>query len=92
MGCLTLLYDDDQEEMDDDWEYVEEGPAEIIWQGNEIIVRKKKVRVPKRDANQKSKEEVKLQQSARIWLFCAIFSLLTRATIPDLECFCSTGC
>ncbi|KAJ4838701.1 hypothetical protein Tsubulata_003139, partial [Turnera subulata] len=31
----------------DDWEYVEEGPAEIIWQGNEIIVRKKKVRVPK---------------------------------------------
>ncbi|XWS20688.1 hypothetical protein CRYUN_Cryun31cG0124300 [Craigia yunnanensis] len=47
-----------QEEMDDDWEYVEEeGPAEIIWQRNEIIVRKKKVRVPKGEANQKSKEE-----------------------------------
>lgn len=46
-----------QEESDDDWEYVEEGPAEIIWQGNEIIVRKKKVRVPKGEANQKSKEE-----------------------------------
>ncbi|OMO82729.1 Zinc finger, CCCH-type [Corchorus olitorius] len=45
------------EETDDDWEYVEEGPAEIIWQGNEIIVRKKKVRVPKKDANQRSKEE-----------------------------------
>ena len=59
MGCLTLLYDG-QEEMDDDWEYVEEGPAEIIWQGNEIIVRKKKVRVPKGEANQKCKEEVKL--------------------------------
>lgn len=59
MGCFTLLYDG-QEESDDDWEYVEEGPAEIIWQGNEIIVRKKKVRVPKGEANQKSKEEVKL--------------------------------
>ncbi|KAK9033034.1 hypothetical protein V6N11_018072 [Hibiscus sabdariffa] len=46
-----------QEEMDDGWEYVEEGPAEIIWQGNEIIIRKKKVRVPKGEANQKSKAE-----------------------------------
>ncbi|XVF23135.1 hypothetical protein REPUB_Repub13aG0011700 [Reevesia pubescens] len=46
----------EQEEMGDDWEYVEEGPAEIIWQGNEIIVRKKKVRVPKGEANRKSKE------------------------------------
>ncbi|ESR55651.1 hypothetical protein CICLE_v10024033mg, partial [Citrus x clementina] len=36
---------------DDDWEYVEEGPAKIIWQGNEIIIRMKKVRVPKKDAN-----------------------------------------
>ncbi|KAH9751337.1 zinc finger CCCH domain-containing protein 5 [Citrus sinensis] len=42
---------------DDDWEYVEEGPAEIIWQGNEIIIRKKKVRVPKKDANPLSKKE-----------------------------------
>ncbi|XVF86162.1 hypothetical protein PTKIN_Ptkin18bG0018000 [Pterospermum kingtungense] len=46
-----------QEDSDDDWEYVEEGPAEIIWQGNEIIVKKKKVRVPKVEANQNSKEE-----------------------------------
>ncbi|XP_039000202.1 zinc finger CCCH domain-containing protein 5-like [Hibiscus syriacus] len=45
------------EEMDDDWEYVEEGPAEIIWQGNEITIKKKKVRVPKGEANQKSKAE-----------------------------------
>ncbi|KAH9743851.1 hypothetical protein KPL70_003445 [Citrus sinensis] len=42
---------------DDDWEYVEEWPAEIIWQGNEIIMRKKKVRVPKKDANPLSKKE-----------------------------------
>ncbi|KAH9780088.1 hypothetical protein KPL71_007941 [Citrus sinensis] len=42
---------------DDDWESVEEGPAEIIWQGNEIIIRKKKVRVPKKDANPLSKKE-----------------------------------
>ncbi|XP_021731437.1 zinc finger CCCH domain-containing protein 5-like isoform X1 [Chenopodium quinoa] len=33
---------------DDDWEYIEEGPAEIIWIGNEIIVKKKKIRVPKK--------------------------------------------
>lgn len=43
---------------DDDWEYVEEGPAEIIWQGNEIIVKKKRVRVPKKDANQQTRQEV----------------------------------
>ncbi|KAI9177553.1 hypothetical protein LWI28_016652 [Acer negundo] len=42
---------------DDDWEYVEEGPAEIIWQGNEIIIKKKKVRVPKKDANQLTGKE-----------------------------------
>ncbi|XP_073142222.1 uncharacterized protein [Henckelia pumila] len=34
---------------DDEYEYVEEGPPEIIWQGNEIIVKKKKVRVKKKD-------------------------------------------
>ncbi|PPR99565.1 hypothetical protein GOBAR_AA21100 [Gossypium barbadense] len=45
------------EDRGDDWEYVEEGPAEIIWQGNEIIVRKKKVRAPKGEAIQKCKEE-----------------------------------
>ncbi|TYI93273.1 hypothetical protein E1A91_D02G125900v1 [Gossypium mustelinum] len=46
-----------QEDRGDDWEYVEDGPAEIIWQGNEIIVRKKKVRAPKGEAIQKCKEE-----------------------------------
>ncbi|PPD92910.1 hypothetical protein GOBAR_DD10155 [Gossypium barbadense] len=45
------------EDRGDDWEYVEDGPAEIIWQGNEIIVRKKKVRAPKGEAIQKCKEE-----------------------------------
>ncbi|KAL5787011.1 hypothetical protein ACOSP7_003960 [Xanthoceras sorbifolium] len=42
---------------DDDWEYIEEGPAEIIWQGNEIIIKKKKVRIPKKDANQLTGKE-----------------------------------
>lgn len=37
---------------DDEWEYVEEGPPEIIWQGNEIIVKKNKVRVKKKDVDQ----------------------------------------
>ncbi|KAF0932155.1 hypothetical protein E2562_008686 [Oryza meyeriana var. granulata] len=33
---------------DDEWEYVEDGPAEIVWEGNEITVKKKKVKVPKK--------------------------------------------
>lgn len=37
---------------------MEEGPAEIIWQGNEIIVKKKKVRVPKKGAVREGKKEV----------------------------------
>lgn len=45
---------------DDDWEYVEEGPAEIIWQENEIIVRKKKVRVPKKIADRQGTKEVEI--------------------------------
>ncbi|KAH7866220.1 hypothetical protein Vadar_017279 [Vaccinium darrowii] len=45
------------ENSDDDWEYVEEGPPEIIWQGNEIIVKKKKVRVKKKDTDHQIKKE-----------------------------------
>lgn len=37
---------------DDEYEYVDEGPAEIIWQGNEIIVKKRKVKVAKRITEQ----------------------------------------
>lgn len=44
---------------DDEWEYVEEGPPEIIWQGNEIIVKKNKVRVKKKDTSQDSEKEVR---------------------------------
>lgn len=41
-----------EDDIDEDgWEYVEEGPPEIIWQGNEIIVKKKKVRVKKNDTD-----------------------------------------
>lgn len=39
--------DENKSEEDGEWDYVEDGPAEIIWQGNEIIVKKKKVKVPK---------------------------------------------
>ncbi|KAG9135502.1 hypothetical protein Leryth_007250 [Lithospermum erythrorhizon] len=38
-----------ENDEEDDWEYVEEGPPEIIWKGNEIIVKKNKVRVKKKD-------------------------------------------
>ncbi|CAB4267677.1 unnamed protein product [Prunus armeniaca] len=41
----------------DDWDYIEEGPAEIIWQGNEIIVKKKRIKVPKRNTEQQSRKE-----------------------------------
>lgn len=42
---------------DDEWDYIEEGPAEIIWQGNEIIVKKKKVKVAKRSSDPRPREE-----------------------------------
>lgn len=45
-------------EEGDEWEYVEEGPAEIIWQGNEIIVKKKRVRVAKKSADRQPMKEV----------------------------------
>ena len=59
---------------DDDWEYVEEGPAEIIWQGNEIIIRKKKVRVPKKDANPLSKREVILTLLIAMLGLCLLYA------------------
>ncbi|KAJ8572668.1 hypothetical protein K7X08_009179 [Anisodus acutangulus] len=34
---------------DGEWEYVEDGPPVIIWQGNEIIVKRNKVKVKKKD-------------------------------------------
>ncbi|KAL2496981.1 WRKY domain-containing protein [Forsythia ovata] len=42
----------ENEVNEDGWEYVEEGSPEIIWQGNEIIVKKKKFRVKKNDIDQ----------------------------------------
>ncbi|KAK1274731.1 Zinc finger CCCH domain-containing protein 5 [Acorus gramineus] len=50
---------ENKNELDDSdaWDYIEEGPAEIIWQGNEIIVKKKRIRVPKRDADQKTSKK-----------------------------------
>lgn len=47
-----------QSDEDGDWEYVEEGPAEIIWRGNEIIVKKKRVKVPKKGIKLQSLKEV----------------------------------
>ncbi|PKA66754.1 Zinc finger CCCH domain-containing protein 5 [Apostasia shenzhenica] len=44
-------------EEDGEYEYIEEGPAEVIWQGNEIIVKKKRVKVPKRNSEQICKIE-----------------------------------
>lgn len=50
--------------MDDDrWEYVEVGPPEVIWQGNEIILKKKKIRVKKEDTDHQIMKEVSLALS-----------------------------
>lgn len=46
-----------EDENESNWEYVEEGPPEIIWQGNEIIVKKKMVKVKKKNGNQLLKIE-----------------------------------
>lgn len=49
---------EDEPNEDDDWEYVEEGPPEIIWQGNEIIVKKNRVKVKKKkDSDQHIRKE-----------------------------------
>lgn len=74
---------------DDDWEYVEEGPAEIIWQGNEIIIRKKKIRVLKKDANHLSGKEVGVHLSPTRFTYfldyfvvCFLFSYAKPLNFP----------
>ena len=39
--------EDGAEDLEEGWEYVEDGPAEIIWKGNEIIVKKSRKKVRK---------------------------------------------
>ncbi|CAL9214404.1 unnamed protein product [Arabidopsis halleri] len=46
------------EDEDGEYEYIEEGPPEIIFQGNEIILRKNKVRVPKKSVVQVDGNEI----------------------------------
>ncbi|KAG2243180.1 hypothetical protein Bca52824_094976 [Brassica carinata] len=46
------------EDEDGEYEYVEEGPPEIIFKGNEIILRKNKVRVPKKTVAQVDVNEI----------------------------------
>ncbi|KAL0797609.1 hypothetical protein Bca101_052783 [Brassica carinata] len=58
------------EDEDGEYEYVEEGPPEIIFKGNEIILRKNKVRVPKKtvaqvDVNESSNVEFVLKIADR---------------------------
>jgi hypothetical protein len=57
-----------EKEDEDGWEYVEDGPAEIIWQGNEIIVKKAKRKVLKsnllEDANRSTSNPLPPQSTA----------------------------
>lgn len=71
---LFQYNDDHRDETEDDgeWEYVEDGPAEIIWQGNEIIVKKKKVKIPKKAEDKPLSQEVKLMFVIK---FCCLFTV-----------------
>lgn len=67
---------------DEEWEYVEEGPPEIIWQGNEIIVKKNKVRVKKKKTNQTL---VRWVLSAPIIILIKMFPWVDLLTLPVLD-------
>ncbi|EEF34550.1 U2 snrnp auxiliary factor, small subunit, putative [Ricinus communis] len=69
---------------DDDWEYVEEGPAEIIWQGNEIIVRKKKI-PKKKSADQQSRNEDDRPTSNPLPPQSEAFAEYQKAPMPSAE-------
>lgn len=58
LSCLCLFGQEIEANEDDEWEYREEGPPEIIWQGNEIIVKKNRVRVKKKDADQQVGKQI----------------------------------
>jgi hypothetical protein len=67
-----LQYKDEHRDVseDEEWDYVEDGPAEIIWQGNEITMKKKMVKVPKKAKDKPPSQEVKLLFVINFsWLF-----------------------
>jgi len=64
-----------QSEEDSEWEYVEDGPAEIIWKGNEIIVKKKKVKVPKGSKETLPVQEVTILYVISFYWFCSLWLL-----------------
>ncbi|RZB97192.1 Zinc finger CCCH domain-containing protein 5 isoform B [Glycine soja] len=72
-----------QEDEDDEYEYVEEeGPPEIIWQGNEIIFKKKqlRVRVTDRDKpkpNETNQNDHQVNVYVHVW-----FAVGNAAVIP----------
>jgi hypothetical protein len=65
-----------QSEEDSEWEYVEDGPAEIIWKGNEIIVKKKKVKVPKGSKEKLPVQEVTILSVMNFYWFCSLWLLV----------------
>lgn len=62
---------------DGEWEYVEAGPAEIIWKGNEITVKKKTIKVPKANAQKGPKKEVQFFTTyVHFSCYCFLFEFL----------------
>lgn len=76
-----------ENEVDEgEYEYMEEGPPEIIWQGNEIIVKKKKVRVKKKDPDhQILKEDPKRPTSNPLPPQSEAFADYKSASIPSAQ-------
>ena len=64
-----------QSEEDSEWEYVEDGPAEIIWKGSEIIVKKKKVKVPKGSKEKLPVHEVTILFVINFYWLCSLWLL-----------------
>lgn len=71
------------EDEDGEYEYIEEGPPEIIFQGNEIILRKNKVRVPKKSVVQMDGNEVNHHLGEH-----TIFSVLIFSRVLMRSLFC----
>lgn len=82
LANIWQVADDVEANEDEEWEYVEEGPPEIIWQGNEIIVKKNKVRVKKKKTNQAL---VRWVLSATIIVWIKMFPRLELLTLPVLD-------
>lgn len=77
---------EDESDGDDKWEYVEDGPPEIIWQGNEIIVKRNKVKVKRKDPDPVILKEVLISNSLYYLHFPNPSSVLFQQSLTPNNC------